>query len=275
MDGTPTRPDDAARPAPGAAGTPTDERPMTPQERDTVEKTSAPATAAAGAVAGAAAGLATGAFGVVAVPVGAVIGALAGGLGGWFAGEAATHTTYTEEDDAHYRALYEGTPERPADWAYDRVRPAYQFGHVAAHNPDYHGRDFDTIETELRRAWSGDLVTRHGDWTQARRYARDAYGRARSAGAGVRRDERVIGSGGSAVDPVELDRARAGLPSVDEGASRATISYDHSGYADVNNENAAVAARSGTDRSGSGGLGERPEVDAQTGHRGPSDTEYH
>ena len=256
-----------------AGGAPTEERPMTPQERETVEKTSAPATAAAGAVAGAAAGLATGAFGVIAVPIGAVVGALAGGLGGWFAGQAATHTVYSEADDAHYRALYEGSPDRAADRGYDLARPAYQFGHVAAHNPDYHGRDFDAIEPDLRRAWSGDLVTRHGDWTLARRHARDAYGHARSAGAGVRRDAHVIGSAGSAVDPVELERARAWLSSVDDG-ERVGIAYDHAGYADVNNANAAAAVpNTGTDRAPSGGLGERPETDANSAHL--RDPEHH
>ena len=255
-----------------------EQRPMTADERDTVKKTSAPATAAAGAVAGAAAGLTTGALGIIAVPVGAVLGALAGGIGGWFAGEAATGAAYTEDDDAHYRALYDQSPGRPADRAFDSARPAYQLGHLAAYNPDYHGRDFDAIESELQRAWSGDLATSGGEWAHARRYVRDAYGHSRSAGAGVRRDLGVIGAAGSAVDPVELDRARAGLPSVDEGLARGAISYDHSGYADVNNANvaAADAARTNlgpTDRGPSGGLGERGEVDASTAHK--RDAELH
>jgi hypothetical protein len=42
---------------------------------------------------------------------------------------------------------------------------------------------------------------------------RDAFGHARAEGVGARRDTRVIGSAGSAVDPVELERARRGEPS--------------------------------------------------------------
>jgi hypothetical protein len=264
---------DGSQNPPGA-----EERPATPEEREQVKKGSAPAGAAAGAVAGMAAGLSTGALGVVAVPVGAVLGALAGGVGGWFAGEAAADTMYTADDDAHYRALYESTPDRPADRGYDTARPAYQLGHLAAYNPNYQGRDFDVIEPELQRAWGGDLTTHHGDWTFARRFARDAYGHARSAGAGVRRDRSVIGPAGSAVDPVELDRARAGLPSVEAGMTGGAIVYDHSGYADVNNPNVSPAAATTTnvgptDRGASGGLGEGGELDANTAHR--RDTELH
>ncbi len=251
-----------------------EERPMTGDERDTVKKSSAPLGAAAGAVAGVAAGLSTVALGVVAVPVGAVVGALAGGVGGWFAGEAATGTTYTADDDAHYRALYEESPDRPADRPFDAARPAYQLGHLAAYNPEYQGRDFLAVEPELQRAWSGELAAGHGDWALARRYARDAYGHARSIGAGVRRDLSVIGPAGSAVDPVELDRARAGLPSVDTSAG--AIVYDHAGYADVNNPNVANPATTNVgpaDRGASGGLGEHQERDANVAHR--PDAEFH
>jgi hypothetical protein len=80
------------------------------------------------------------------------------------------------------------------------------------------------------------------------------------------------------VDPVELERARAGLPSVDTSAAAGAIAYDHSGYADVNNPNvtAADGARTNVgigDRGPSGGLGEHGELDANTAHR--RDTELH
>ena len=132
------------------------------------------------------------------------------------------------------------------------------------------GREFDAVETDLQRAWAGsDLGRGHGEWSAVRRYALDAYGHARSGGAGVRRAAGVIGSAGSAVDPVELDRARAGLSSVDATPGAGTIAYDHPGYADAT----TGATGRGTGAGGSGGLGERPEVDANTAHR--RDPELH
>jgi hypothetical protein len=114
--------------------------------------------------------------------------------------------------DAHYRALYESAPA--GGGAYDRARPAYVFGHVAASEPELAGLTFDEAEPALRAAWNDELRARAGDWEQARRHVLDAYGHARSEGAGERRNPGVIGSAGSAVDPVELDRAQHGLPSI-------------------------------------------------------------
>ncbi|HEY0778993.1 MAG TPA: hypothetical protein VGD56_13565, partial [Gemmatirosa sp.] len=72
-------------------------------------------------------------------------------------------------------------------------------------------------EPALREGW-GDLRSRAGAWDDVRQYVHDAYGHARSEGVGERRNPAVIGSGGSAVDPVELDRARHGLSSVVDDA---------------------------------------------------------
>jgi len=192
------------------------ERPLSRDETDTVKTASAPATAAAGALAGATAGLVTGPFGPVAAGIGAIVGALGGAAVGAAGGRAATEPRYTEEDDAYYRGLWEGAPNRVADRTYDASRPAYQLGHLAAQHPDYAGRDFDAVEPDLRRVWERDLRARHGEWDAVRHDVHDAYGHARSLGYGVRRDASVVGTAGSAVDPVELERARAGLPSVDE-----------------------------------------------------------
>jgi hypothetical protein len=70
---------------------------------------------------------------------------------------------------------------------YDDVRPAYQLGHLAGINPDYHGRSFDEVEPDLRRGWSDDVSSRHGAWDDVRDYARHAYERGRSR-AGTGRD---------------------------------------------------------------------------------------
>lgn len=231
-------------------------RPMDADEKRSVEIASGPVGALAGAAAGATAGLVSLAGGPIALGIGAVVGAVAGGLGGWFGGQAATEVPYDEEHDAHYRALYEGST--PTDRGFDSARPAYQLGHLAAHNPDWRGREFSAIEPELRRGWEGDLRARHGEWDHVRPYVRDAYGHARSEGAGARRDAGVLGSAGSAVDPDELARARSGLPSTDHASTgRVLVRDDDTGATD------AVPGPSGTVR----GLGERPETDANTAHR--------
>jgi hypothetical protein len=167
----------------------------------------------AGVVAGTMAGLQAGALGGAALlGVGGLAGALLGGAAGAALAQDADPTRYTPEVDAHYRALYDAAP---ADGrAYDQVRAAYVFGHVAASEPELAGRSFDEAEPALRAAWNDELRARAGAWEAVRRHVLDAYGHARAEGAGARRMTGVIGSGGSAVDPVELERAQRGLPSV-------------------------------------------------------------
>ena len=202
------------------------ERPVAKDDETTVKATGAPAGAAAGAIAGATAGLATGVFG----PIGAIVGAIAGGVGGATAGAAggqvAANDLYTGAADAHYRALWEAMPDRPGDRSFESVRLAYQFGHVAAQLPEYVGCHFGEVEPELRRQWSDDFRARAGAWEGVCHHVEDAFSHARSEGLGERRDRRVIGSAGSAVDPVELERARAGLPTTDASAASVTQTGD-------------------------------------------------
>ena len=242
-------------------------RPLDADEARSVTATSAPVGALAGAAAGATAGLVTVSTGPIGFMIGAVVGAMAGSLGGWFGGKSVTEVRYDEEQDAHYRALYEGGT--PTDRGFESARPAYQLGHVAAHNPDWVGRDFSAVEPELRRAWDGDLRTQHrAEWEAVRPYARDAYGHARSEGAGARRDLGVIGSAGSAVDPLELDRARAGQPSTDAQSPGYIATRDQAtGPSDPRPDVGSTGRAPGT------GLGERGETDANTAHR--RDPELH
>lgn len=166
---------------------------------------------AGGMAAGTMAGLQAGALaGAVTLGVGAVAGAALGAAAGAALAQDADPARFTAESEAHYRALYEAGP---AGAGYDAARPAYVFGHVAASEPALAGLTFEEAEPALERAWNDELRTRAGDWPRVRHYVLDAYGHARAEGAGERRDPTVIGSGGSAVDPVELDRARHGLPS--------------------------------------------------------------
>ena len=164
----------------------------------------------AGAVAGTAAGLNT----MIVGPVGAVVGALicAEIVGVGSEAVADETATYGTEHDEHYRGLWEGEPGHLAGAEFEAARPAYRFGHVAAYEPAFVGRDFIAAEPDLRMLWERDFRA-HGEWEPVRRYVCDAYGHSRSANYGLRRDASVIGTGGSAVDPLELSRARAGLAS--------------------------------------------------------------
>jgi len=132
--------------------------------------------------------LAGAAIGSVGGPIGTIIGGIAGAVSGWWAGRAVSEAAsrFTHDDDAAYRTHYEGSPSRLADRGYDDVRPAYQLGHLAGHNPDYSGRSFDEVEGDLRRGWTNDVSARHGSWDSVRGYARDAFERGRtSAGLGA------------------------------------------------------------------------------------------
>jgi hypothetical protein len=139
-----------------------------------------------GALAGAAVGT------VIAGPIGTAVGAIAGALGGWWAGHEVSEASarWTDDQDRYYRDQFEGRDDRPADRAYEDVRPAYQLGHLAAHNPDYEGRPFHDVEPELRSGWSKDLSNRGGDWVIVRVCAAEAYDRARAERSGTKRRSR-------------------------------------------------------------------------------------
>lgn len=132
---------------------------------------------AAGGVSG---GLAGAAIGSIGGPVGTLIGGLAGVIGGWWAGRSIAEAAkdYGDVDDRYYRTHYDRA--RTGSRSFDDVRPAYQLGHIASRNPDYRGRDFDTVESDLRRGWSDEVGARHGDWASVRDYAREGYTRGTS-----------------------------------------------------------------------------------------------
>ena len=135
-------------------------------------KVAAPLGAVGGAVAAGTAGT------LVLGPIGTIIGAIVGAVGGGWLGIAGSRAAeYTDEHDQWYRQHYERSPGRLADRGYEAVRPAYQLGYYASLNPDYRGRDFDSIETDLRRGWTDDVGAAHGRWDVVRDYARAAYER--------------------------------------------------------------------------------------------------
>jgi hypothetical protein len=128
---------------------------------------------AVGGVSGVVAGAA---IGSVVGPLGTVLGGLAGGVGGWWAGRSVAEAAQRfDEHDETYRTRYESRNDRLADRSYDDVRPAYQLGHIASENPDYNGKNFESIETDLQRGWTNDLRAKHGDWSTVRPFAEEAY----------------------------------------------------------------------------------------------------
>lgn len=132
---------------------------------------------AGGALGGAAAGATAG--GLTLGPIGAMVGAIAGAVGGGWAGMSAgagAEDAPIDREDA-WRSHYESIPDRPADVAYDRVRPAYHLGWLASRNPDYSERDFDAVERDLELGWNASMRERHGEWSGVRAYAREAYER--------------------------------------------------------------------------------------------------
>ena len=139
-----------------------------------------------GEAVGGVSGVVTGAaIGSAAGPVGTIIGGLAGAVGGWWAGRtvAEAATRFTDHDDNNYRQAYESRPDRLADRSYEDVRPAYQLGHIASENPDYNGKSFESIESDLQRGWGNDLRSKHGDWQTVRPYAQEAYTSRQSSSA--------------------------------------------------------------------------------------------
>jgi hypothetical protein len=131
---------------------------------------------AAGGISGVLAGAAIGSMGG---PIGTVIGGIAGAIGGWWTGRAIAEaaSNFTHADDAHFRTSYESSEARLDNRSYDDVRPAYQLGHIARHNPNYRGRDFEAVESDLERGWNADVSKSSGEWHEVRGFARDAYTR--------------------------------------------------------------------------------------------------
>ena len=178
---------------------------------------------AAGGISG---GLAGAAIGSIGGPIGTLIGGLAGVIGGWWAGRSIAEAAkdYGDVDDRHYRTHYEASGSRTKR-SYDDVRPAYQLGHLASRNPDYRGRDFDTVESDLRRGWSDDIGARHGDWSSVRDYAREGYTRGSSAlgDRSAHAADRVATGLEAGVDNIKdrIDGNPASKPGLDPTDSRA------------------------------------------------------
>ena len=189
---------------------------------------------AVGGISGVLAGAAIGSAGG---PLGTLIGGIAGAIGGWWAGRALAEAAerWTQEEEAEYRAHYEAGGAREGT-AYEDVRPAYQLGHLARHNPDYAGRDFEEIEDDLERGWTASARPSAPEWGAVRGYARAAYTRGGASVTSpaaarvddqetiVAGDEEVsVADGGVADRPAALGESDHDLADVDLDAAEVGV----------------------------------------------------
>ena len=95
-------------------------------------------------------------------------------VGGWWSDRTAddARRLFSEKSESACRTHFENTR---SNQQYDAVRPLYQFGHLAGQNPDYQGRSFEEVETDLKNAWSTDQTRRYGDWSSVRDYVSAGY----------------------------------------------------------------------------------------------------
>jgi hypothetical protein len=133
--------------------------------------------AAAGAVTG-------GVIGMAAGPVGAAVGAVGGAIVGaitegvMHAGEDHDYDTVTttrtwEEESPHYRERWQ-TKYGSSGGKYEDYEPYYRYGWEMRNDPRFRGKDWSTIESDVRTDWEGRY--RDTPFDEARDSLRDAWG---------------------------------------------------------------------------------------------------
>ena len=143
----------------------------------TKEPGSHPVGTGLGSAGGAAAGVAIGAAvgGPVGAVVGGAIGAVAGGATGHAAGEAVNPTV----EEGYWRENYKNRPYFRSGKNYSDYQPAYKYGWESAGHPNYSGKRFEDVETDLARDWDKARGTASTTWTESREATRDAWNRVR------------------------------------------------------------------------------------------------
>ncbi len=109
-------------------------------------------------------------------------------MGGWWSRNTPDEVMrrFTPETDNSCRTHFEQVRrEGRAKADYDAVRPLYQFGHMAGSNPDYQGRSFEEVESDLQRTWTPEYTTAFGEWTNVRDYINKGYSSGHSRGGNL------------------------------------------------------------------------------------------
>jgi len=137
---------------------------MTERDKGTFEKVGAGTGGLAGRVADTGVDL-----------MGSMIKAVGRTVGGWWSDRRANDamSSFDQRADDSCRTHFESA--RRSRSSYDTVRPLYQLGHLAGQNPDYQGRSFEDVESDLRNGWSEDERSRYGDWETVRDYVSGGY----------------------------------------------------------------------------------------------------
>lgn len=140
----------------------------------TGEPGSHPVATGVGAAGGAAAGAAIGA---IAGPLGALIGGAIGAVFGGGAGKAAGEAFDPTLEEAYWRAEYAKSPNYVAGYDYDNdYHPAYAVGYASRHRHPAE-TTFESVESDLERAWNEVRGQSRLKWEQAKHATRDAWDR--------------------------------------------------------------------------------------------------
>lgn len=117
------------------------------------------AAATAGAVLGAISG----------GPVGAIAGATLGGMIGSVSGGALAYGDVEPE----FRRAYESSPTSArGSQQWDDLSPAYRYGWEAHDRPEYQGKAWSQVNSDLEKGWTGE-----GQWTDFEPHVRSAWER--------------------------------------------------------------------------------------------------
>ena len=127
--------------------------------------------------------------------MGSMVRTAASMFGGWWSrstpDDAAASFT-SEHDNAcrtHFENVRRNASNRSStstsDPTYDTVRPLYQFGHLAGGNPDYQGRSFEEVESDLKKTWTPEYTTAFGEWSNVRDYINTGYSTRHSRGGNL------------------------------------------------------------------------------------------
>ena len=79
------------------------------------------------------------------------------------------------DEESHWRREYRSRPYFREGLQFDDYQPAYQYGWECATKPDFVGRHFDEVESEIATNWRPG--PNGPEWTEIRGPARDAYER--------------------------------------------------------------------------------------------------
>jgi hypothetical protein len=106
--------------------------------------------------------------------MGSMIRTVAGSVGGWWSERTPDDAEATFDDTAE-RSCRQHFENVRRNTSYDAVRPLYQFGHLAGQNPDYQGRSFEEVESDLRNSWTDEKAQTYGSWDTVRDYVNTGY----------------------------------------------------------------------------------------------------